>query len=165
MQSNTRMHDWKSEAAVHPDWSTSWPLSLTFESFAVYLWKVCVTRLSLQGRRLRQITAWLPQIKHSGWQMAFGMMYGCCFLATGPRHCVCCAWSSDLRFLCVAAPPWSPDMLPGCKHNPYKVQVEWWESLSTGQKSDSLEVCCSKLAAGVPLLLTALNVTLNTEEW
>lgn len=107
-----------------------------FEWFRVHLWEPLSPACPSRPGRLRQISKWLPQIEQSGWRMASGVMYGC-RLPTGLR--AGCVWSSDLSFLCVPPRPWSPDVLSGCKYNPwsYMAEAEWWGSLPVGWKSDS----------------------------
>lgn len=92
-----------------------------------------VTSLSLKGWWLQQISKQLPQIEWSGWWMASGMMYGCCFLLTGLHRLCLVKWPP------VPVRPRSPDLLSGCKYDPwyYMADAEWWASLSMGRKSDS----------------------------
>lgn len=69
-----------------------------------------------------------------GWPLAW-----CIAAAFFPEACMACVWSSDLRFLCIATRPWSPDLLSGCNYDPlhHMADSEWWASLSMGRKSDS----------------------------
>lgn len=92
-----------------------------------------VTSLSLKGCWLRQISKQLHQIEWSGWWMASGMMYSSCFLPASLHRLCLVKWPP------LPVRPWRPDLLSGCKYDPwyYMADAEWWTSLSVGRKSDS----------------------------